>query len=549
MRKGDVVTFMFFCRTWLLLVFILSCSFPVWGANPYLPQRFGVTLSITAQAQPQQKRVSGQETRRAPEEVKPSVGAFDLGRIKRTLELFQADQEQAVPAPEPERQADRLELTLQRSIEIALQHNLRIQIAKLTRDAVQTDIPRARARFHPTVGVSLTGFGESSSEDTSENNINVNGFIAEDVPTGATVTLSGDLTGREQTGSESLPRRFRSDLLITLVQPLLRGGGIVVVTRPIQDAEFDLRIEEARLQADILRVTANIKSAYYNMVLAEKIINVTEEAVQRDKTLLEASQALFEGGLVTKRDVFSAEIILAQDSARLVSAQSNLESAKNRLLDVLGLPFATEVILLDTDISFQPVPLALDRWIQTAIARRPETLEIQEELGKSLLNIRVERNDVLPRLDLVASYERFEGEATFGGAFDFTGEAWNAGLVFSVPIGNVAARSALTRAQIEHTRLQQRFLQTKRQIELEVRDAVIKLRRSLERMSVLIAGVEQAQGKLEFARARFALGLATNLDITDAQEDLLDAETDLLSAIVDYNVGLAELEARIAGPI
>jgi outer membrane protein TolC len=78
---------------------------------------------------------------------------------------------------------------------------------------------------------------------------------------------------------------------------------------------------------------------------------------------------------------------------------------------------------------------------------------------------------------------------------------------------------------------------------------VIKLRRSLERMTVLTAGVEQARGKLEFAKARFALGLATNLDITDAQEALLNAETDLLSAIVDYNVGLAELEARIAAPV
>jgi outer membrane protein TolC len=152
-------------------------------------------------------------------------------------------------------------------------------------------------------------------------------------------------------------------------------------------------------------------------------------------------------------------------------------------------------------------------------------------------------------LDLVASYERFQGDATLGEAFDFSGQAWSAGLVFSVPIGNVAAKSVLVRAEIEQARLQQRLLQTKRQIELEVRATVIKLRRSLERMRVLIAGVEQAQGKLELAKARFALGLATNLDITDAQEDLLDAETDLLSSIVDYNIGLAELEARIAGPI
>jgi outer membrane protein TolC len=61
--------------------------------------------------------------------------------------------------------------------------------------------------------------------------------------------------------------------------------------------------------------------------------------------------------------------------------------------------------------------------------------------------------------------------------------------------------------------------------------------------------VEQARGKMEVSRGRFALGLATNLDIIDAQEDLLDAETDLLQAVVDYNIGIAELEASIAGPL
>jgi outer membrane protein TolC len=546
---------MFVRRTWFPVVLLLLWFSLGWGEAGIRLQNLVMKPTPIEVAQPRgREEVTGEKDMRSDqEEAKTSSGALDLDQIKQTLDQFRVHQEKEVPEPQPQPPGERMELTLQRSLEIALMHNLRIQIAKLTRDAVQTEIPRAKAKFHPIVGVSFIGSGEESSSadeiDSESNDLNVTAFISEEVPTGARLTLSGDLTGQEETRVETLPRRFRSDLLISVVQPLLQGGWIVVTTRRIRDAAFDLRIEEARLRADILRVTANTKSAYYTMLLAEKIIEVTAEAVQRDQTLVEASQALFKAGLVTKRDVFSAEIILAQDSARLVSAQADLESAKNILLDVLGLPFATTVLLLDKDISFQPVSLALDMWITTAIEHRPEILEIEEELGKSWLNIRVEKNALLPRLDLVASYERFQGDSTLGEAFDFSGEGWSAGLVFSVPIGNVAAKSTLARAEIEHARLQQRLVQTKRQIELEVRAAVIKLSRSLERMKVLIAGVEQAQGKLEFAKARFVLGLATNLDITDVQEDLLDAETDLLSAIVGYNIGLAELEARIAGPM
>lgn len=548
-------------QPWVFLTALLLWPvLMVGGVASFLPRMVGVSIAVAAEAGSKTSDMgktpiaTEHDARRGQPAARRPSGALDLDHIKRMLEQFQADEAEARPETRARPQRNKVQLTLQRSLEIALQHNLRIQIAKLTRDAVQTELPRAKARFHPLVGISVTGSGAESATDNeadlSENSVNANAFIQEEVPTGATLTVSGDLTGREQeTGVDTLPRAYDSDLLVKVVQPLLRGGGLVVATRPIRDAQFDLRIEEARLRADVLRVTANTKSAYYNMLLAEKVIEVIKEAIQRDKTLIEASQALFEAGLVTKRDVFSAEIILAQDSARLANAEASLESAKNALLDVLGLPFATPVVLLETEIKFQPVRLAVARWIATALERRPELVEIEEALEKSLLQIRVGKNDVLPRVDFVASYERFQGDSTFGEAFDFQGEAWSAGVTVSVPIGNVAAKSALARARIEHTRLQKQLEQTKRQIELEVRAAVIKLRRSLERMTVLTAGVEQARGKLEFAKARFALGLATNLDITDAQEALLNAETDLLSAIVDYNVGLAELEARIAAPI
>jgi outer membrane protein TolC len=183
------------------------------------------------------------------------------------------------------------------------------------------------------------------------------------------------------------------------------------------------------------------------------------------------------------------------------------------------------------------------------VSNRPEILAVEERLGQSALDIRVAHNTTLPQLDLVAAYGKVHRARTFERSLDLRGEAWSAGLVFSVPLGNVAARSALSRAEIEQKRLQQELMQLKRQIELEVRAAVIKLRRSVERMRVLSVGIEQAQGKLEVAQARFALGQATNFDITDAQQDLLDAQTDLLTATADYNIGLAELEASIARPI
>ncbi len=492
----------------------------------------------------------------------------DLARLKRTLSQVRVDPQPETPRPRPQGHGDRVDLTLERSIEIALKKNLSIRLIALAKDSVGLEVPKAEAIFYPTVGAMVAASGSKSSSGgqftsttgpggtpiietipvTEQDNQGGSAFITQALPTGATLTFSSDLT-RSVTSPSEPPEQYNTDLRVSLVQPLLRGGRIYVATRPIRDAELDLRVANAQLQAEILRVTARTKANYYNLLLAEKVIGVTQAAIDRDQLLVDASQALFKAGLVTKRDVFSAELSVAQDSARLVNTRADLENARNALLDVLGLPIGTEVRLIDKVISFEPITLELERWIATATANRPEILDLETQIEKRLLNIKVARNTLLPQLDLAASYGRNQTAPSFGKSFSLSGDAWSVGLLFSVPIGNVAARSALAQAEIERSRLQEQLSQMKRQVELEVRAAVIKLQKSLERMRALTAAIDQAKGKLEVGRAQFALGQATNLDITDAQQALLSSESDLLAAMVDYNVGLAELEARIAGTI
>jgi outer membrane protein len=480
------------------------------------------------------------------------LGELDLDQLKRTVAQLRVGEDNGASKRVAQRQGGTIELTLLESIDIALKNNLNIQIAELTKDAAQIEIPRAKALFDPTMGLGLLhSAGRSFPEQAPVNEINAQSarpFIKALVPTGATLLLSTELT-REETRPAKPPTEFGSGAGLTVIQPLFRGGRMFVVTKPVRDAEFDLRVEEAKLRAEILRVTAATKSAYYSVIFAEKVIGLINAAIQKNKALIEASQGLFESGLVTKRDVFSAEISRSKNIAKLVSAQADLESAKDAFVDVLGLPIDREVLLRDKGIGFQPIPLELDKWTAIALSNRPEILEIDEKLKKSLLNIRAAKNTVLPQVDLVASYGRSQLGSTFGRSLDLRGQDWSAGIVFSVPIGNVGAKSALARAEIEHARFQEELLQQKRQVELQVRAAVIKLQKSLERMEAFRVIVEQAKGKLEVANGRFALGLATNLDITDAQADILDAETNLLRAIVDYNIGLAELEASAAGPL
>jgi outer membrane protein TolC len=496
---------------------------------------------------------------RAPPAESP--GVLDIERLKQTLAQVPPPGGGETPSPSGRgpggapslgRRGQQVALTLRQTIELAARRNYDLRRSALSVQSAEVEVPKQKARFHPSVGFALTISGMTTVPQGSSETTQVTGrltpLVTEALPTGGTVVLSSDVS-RDELHPANPATQFTSSVVLSVVQPLLRGGRIYVATQPIRNAEFDARVAQYTLSAQTLQLAARATSAYYAVLLADQVVGVTQAAIERDRALVDASQALFQARIVTKRDVYSAELSLAQDSARLVSNQADLEAAKNALADVVGLPIDTDIVLLDKEVPFEPLRVDEDTLIARAVKQRPEIAAVQEQLAKSELNIRVARNALLAQLDLVASYGRANTRTSFSRSLELSGDVWSAGLVFSFPIGNVAAKATLTQAEIERSQLLLSLEQARRQVELDVRAAVIKLQRSVERIRALTVAIEQAKGKLEVGKAQFSLGQATNLDITDAQQAILNAETDLLTAIVDYNVGLAELEASVGGPI
>lgn len=478
------------------------------------------------------------------------IGDLDLAEVRRIIETAHPTD----PGISPSRYSRTL--TLDEALRVALEHNLQIQIQSLNRDVAEREIPATKAKFHPLPGFQLLATGTNTrdgglkgAEQFNDNSYSGRTFVNQQIPTGASLTLASDLN-RDTSDSTPGNDDTTGGVTIELTQPLMRGGRVYVARRAILDAEYDLEIQEAILQAEILRVVADTKTAYFDAIFRQRNIEVTEAAIERGRELTEASQALFAAGRSNQRDVVSAEISLAEDQTTLAVRRGEAELAQNRLRDVLGLPIDTNIVLGDRYLPFQPVEIRLDDWIATALANRPELLQIKSQLDKAALEVRVRGNDVLPQLDLRGLYRRDQAVTrTSSPWFDLDGEVWETGLNFSIPFGNVAARERLTEAEIVHARLERQYVFQERQVELEVRESVIVLNTSLTSLKPITAQVEQSREKLEIARVRFQLGLANNLDITDAQTDLRDAEDQLLEAITAYAIALAELEARIASSI
>ena len=105
-------------------------------------------------------------------------------------------------------------------------------------------------------------------------------------------------------------------------------------------------------------------------------------------------------------------------------------------------------------------------------------------------------------------------------------------------------RVTQARAQLQEANLD--YADTRRQVELEVRQAYSDYIQTLELIEAQKKTVEEANESLRLAVARFRAGTGTQLDVLSAQTALTDASSNEIQALYDYNVAIATLE-RVTG--
>ena len=185
--------------------------------------------------------------------------------------------------------------------------------------------------------------------------------------------------------------------------------------------------------------------------------------------------------------------------------------------------------------------------VSLAMNYRPELAQARLGLANAELGTRRARNDLLPRVDLVASVG--------GGADgDHGSEAWNmfeAGRDESYGIGievetalyRRAEKARLLRSELQQTQGERQIADTEQAIETAVRQAVVELRRNWDRLASTREAVAARTSELETAQSRYASGRSTNLDVLLVQRDLISAQIDEVAARVGCAQALTGLYA------
>lgn len=304
-------------------------------------------------------------------------------------------------------------------------------------------------------------------------------------------------------------------------------------------------IEVATLEAEIAKrdVMATVGLLYMEALRADEAVKARRADMELSQQLLKLAQDRKAAGVATGLDVTREEVQLENTRQRLLVAQNDHESAQLNLIRALGIDFDVRLVLTDSLTFVTVVHEKPDEALATAKEHRTELkAQANRQRLASLSHSSVESERV-PSLALNGDYgwiglKPDEAYATRG-----------VGLTLSVPIfdgGQREGRISETRSRVRQEAI--RMKDVSDQVSLEVRNALLTLESSTLQVGVSHKGLDLAQKELAFARDRFAAGLATNIEVTNAQTSVARARDNVIEALFRFNASRINL-TRAKGEI
>lgn len=308
-------------------------------------------------------------------------------------------------------------------------------------------------------------------------------------------------------------------------------------------ADITTRIQELNVARSRSEVIYQTRIAYYNVLRASGAIEVAQAAVTDAAEQLRLARANKAAGTAPGYDVVRAEVQYAQQEQQLVTARDSLDLAAAALNNTLGRAVDTPVrISAITDAPDRAVDMAAQT--ERALEARPEVVQADLAVRSNSVNVGLKRLGNYPTLSAVAGY-----------SYNFTASGlsankdnWDVGVSVQFPILDGGATHAQVRSAQADVRIAElQRDQLRRGVTLQVRQAGLAVQEAADRIGVADKAVGQAEEALRIARVRYQGGVATQLEVTDAETQLVSTRQSRNSARYDYYAARAAFDASVTG--
>lgn len=466
------------------------------------------------------------------------------------------------------------QLTLDQAIQIALDHNLNLQSAKLNPLIQDYSLVSARAAFRPSITGSFSNNHSSnpvtSSLDGAKTTVT---NISQSYRTGLSERLpwyGGQLSlsfnnGRSSTNNVNSIRNptFSSSFSANYSQPLLAGFKIDNQRSALQTQTIQRQITDIQLQTTIENTKASVRTAYWNLRQAIERIQIQQMSLNLSQRQLDDDKVKVEIGTMAPIQTTTAEVQVAQNQQAVLNARIQWQTAELALKQLLVSgpddPLYRQTIDPTDQPTFAQVQVDIPKAVQTAMANRTDIVQQRKSLEVTDINLSVTKNNTLPSLSLSTSYQlsgtggptasRNGNPAVPGGYLDALGQignlaapTWTLGFNFSYPIGMASAKAAFARAQLQEQQAKQNLKVTELTIATDVTNAGLAVQNTYLQLQAAQTAREAAERNADAEQTRFDVGMSNPYNVATALNNLTSARLSELNATIAYVNAVAEFE-------
>lgn len=280
---------------------------------------------------------------------------------------------------------------------------------------------------------------------------------------------------------------------------------------------------------------------YLNGIADEARVATAQAQLNTATALYDQAVDMRRAGTIAGIDVLRSQVEMQAEQQRVLAAQNDFAKAKLSLARAIGLPEAQQFELSDKLPFRAAPPVTLDIALQRAYSLRTDYRAAQALVAAAERAHTAARQERLPSLELNSNY------GALGTSPTTSHGTYVASAGVRIPIfegGKAHADIEAAEAQLKQRRAEADNLRA--QIEFEVRNAMLDIETAAQQVQVAEQAVGLAREALQESRDRFAAGVATGVEVVQAQQALATAEENYINALNSHNVAKLLL-ARAVG--
>jgi multidrug efflux system outer membrane protein len=310
-------------------------------------------------------------------------------------------------------------------------------------------------------------------------------------------------------------------------------------------ANADVAAQVAAERGTVLSLVSDVATGYLQLLELDQEHDIAQQTLASRKATLAIARDRYEQGQISELDVKQFEAQVAAPAVTLAQTERERAQAEHALNVLLG--EGTADIPRGSSLADAVRALVVpDSVPASLLSRRPDLEQAERQYAAATARLGMADAARMPPVMVTGSYGSQASKPD--NLFNSNTRVYSLQLGVSIPIfdgGRLADQAAVARARVDQARLQ--YQQSALSALRDANDALVAVHSARDEEAAQATQVEALREALNLAQLRYQAGLASYLDLLDAQRSLFAAQLALSRSQLQQLTAAVELYKALGG--